>query len=745
MSEENEKIRVNPGYVLGQLSKAFKSRETHEDVAVRERAETKVDSWIRIFEGILTGALKVGSRTPVSGAPIWATLEVSKGGFATGRLLAGGSVMDHERDMLSGVPRDSSVTPRAALNSYFLTDQGINDLQEMLASGCYRVNVPEEAALLVVAWLLGQGDVDGARLVMDEIGPHLSDLRFYPVPDPQPLAERAFVELQDVGETRKNFEAIRPRIQLDKQREAIQIWMPLYDRAVALFAETVSGDWPCQHYPEGWTDRAKQLMNEYAAASMKHRLCSKPRQKKENFSILRQTLLKCIENPKKLSGRDVGRVRSILKSIEAKRGLPTSSKCRSLRASQLEKVARPTQFELAQVMIARLSALLQSQALERAEEVLYPIREQEAEKFGVPVAHRFPEPLRRKVMRCVSAPLETLVSSKLITSAESLAKVIPQISSEVHASTIIDPDLRRLFAALYKAFRRRRSLLLLDLSSQAKLTELPWVKVLQQYRSEADSREWAVQCLRQIVVVTLHGFPQQVFPNKLLQEFRALLDIAGLQVPIVDELAADIFVGKFSATFVEATQRSSAFMKDTLYGTYYDLAVEPSSPDELVKVCAQRAGVSLSGDWSVARNGMILEQEQILTTHNLAALFEVLDLKSVLEPEDLQGLAERCFTWICKRQQLDFGGDWHSKLIMLKNTAYAWRQMIFFLSMLPPEMVQKFLEWSQLHLSKQRQDFQTRFEPAMNGLRSSTHGQRLYEDSTAKRFLGWTIQKHWLL
>ena len=33
----------------------------------------------------------------------------------------------------------------------------------MLASGCYRVNVPEEGALFVVAWLLAHGDPDQAR------------------------------------------------------------------------------------------------------------------------------------------------------------------------------------------------------------------------------------------------------------------------------------------------------------------------------------------------------------------------------------------------------------------------------------------------------------------------------------------------------------------------------------------------------------------------------------------------------
>jgi hypothetical protein len=84
----------------------------------------------------------------------------------------------------------------------------------------------------------------------------------------------------------------------------------------------------------------------------------------------------------------------------------------------------------------------------------------------------------------------------------------------------------------------------------------------------------------------------------------------------------------------------------------------------------------------VARNGAIIEQEQILTTHNLAVLVDGLGLRDALEPR-LPELARRCFTWICWRQQLK-SADWRSRLHMVKNTAYAWRQMVFFLWLLGP-------------------------------------------------------------
>ena len=57
------------------------------------------------------------------------------------------------------------------------------------------------------------------------------------------------------------------------------------------------------------------------------------------------------------------------------------------------------------------------------------------------------------------------------------------MTSGLHAVGIADPLLRQLYAAIYRAFRRRRSLLLLDLQSQVRIEELPWVAAIDQFRS----------------------------------------------------------------------------------------------------------------------------------------------------------------------------------------------------------------------------------------------------------------------
>ncbi len=140
---------------------------------------------------------------------------------------------------------------------------------------------------------------------------------------------------------------------------------------------------------------------------------------------------------------------------------------------------------------------------------------------------------------------------------------------------------------------------------------------------------------------------------------------------------------------------------------------------------------------------MIIEQQQVLTTQNLAVLFDGLDLTDELHGH-LETLAQRCFKWICDRQQAN-SPTWHALLIMLKNTAYAWRQMVFYLALLPSGHVQQFLAWADDHLGKQPSDFQNRFQPALTGLQLAADGNSIGEEGTAPRFLGWTKERHWLL
>jgi hypothetical protein len=88
MTDQDDKLRVNPGYALGQLTKALSGKG--------ERAATRVTQWQRVIAGMLKGTLQFGSRTPVANTSPWVTLEVVCGGFATGSFAAAGSLRPHE-------------------------------------------------------------------------------------------------------------------------------------------------------------------------------------------------------------------------------------------------------------------------------------------------------------------------------------------------------------------------------------------------------------------------------------------------------------------------------------------------------------------------------------------------------------------------------------------------------------------------------------------------------------------------
>ena len=132
---------------------------------------------------------------------------------------------------------------------------------------------------------------------------------------------------------------------------------------------------------------------------------------------------------------------------------------------------------------------------------------------------------------------------------------------------------------------------------------------------------------------------------------------------------------------------------------------------------------------------------------NLAALFLDLNLADTLRDE-LGDMARQCFQWICKRHQMKIDA-WHAGLVMLKNTAYAWRQMVFFLALLSDRNVAEFLKWAEEHLNKHPDEYRNRFLPALKGLALAAEGGSIDSDSAreagVRRFLGWSKERHWLL
>lgn len=787
---EHGSLTASSGYAVWQLAKALETSESHVDAATRERARAKAGNWVKVLEGIFSGNIAVGSRQPLASVPAWATLEVITGGFATGKLLAGGEPLPHEIELAKRILPAEKDFDRAALNAYFLSESGFAELTVLLRSGCYDIQAPEEGALLVAAWLVETGHATQAHDLLDAIAPHFPQLRFFPRTTDSVVRSGTHVFLESVGEVKERLQRIEPNPRIMTERESIHIWTPLYDRLVDIFLETVKGElptivpdaggrwvspetqrfhikggWPCHFFSPDWKQRAESLLNEIDHARKTHHRCRRSYQKNDSFVRLYDHLRTCSDNPARLTGRDVGMIRLILARHIIKRGSPDSEKRRDIRAAQKAQTAGALHHEIAGVVLKRLATQPAAVGLDDFEIMVRPIDDSETSEKTVREGTKVPVSIVHKVARALCDTADVLVSKGIITSGETLARVIPQFTSGVRSQAFDDPLLRPLYAAIYRAFRRRRSLLLLNLESQVQIEELPWVAKMEFFRRKSvTERHVAWQTLKEMAITTLRAFPHAIVPNKLLQEFRALSKGAELNLPLVEELAADIFMGDFSPKFTEAAKQAVTLLNGSLYTRYFDIdcdAVQSlvdnktdehrwawfgkSKPEHtFATLCISRVKVDETKPWDVARNGMVIEQSQVLTTHNLAVLFQTFDLTKDLSA-DLSRMAMRCFQWICRRQQVK-SHKWHAKLIMLKNTAYAWRQMIFYLSQLSPADVGAFLDCARQHLSEQPEEFANRFGPALNGL-VLTFGNKPLDDSsaTARRFLGWTQTKHWLL
>lgn len=757
---------IGSGYGYFQLAKALTAQDSDSDPGVRARAAERVRRWQQVIAHAVDGTADYGSRTPFTNLPAWATPEVITGGFATGHLLAGGELTSFERNLAVSIPGIRPGTERRDLNVWYLTDDGVKDLQQRLARGDFHIGVPEESALPIVAWLLGQQRVEEARVLIETIAPFFDRLRFFPPPAQGGVPESAtVVHIIGAGEVRRLLNELPAQSQLALQKHVVDRRLPLYDAAVEMFLETYAEDWPCRHYPEGWHEQAAELSALFRTVEQ-----DDPRRagaSHDRVAELYVLLAACVNNPQALMGRQVGRIRQIVGDFVRKHGRPSSDAHRAHRAEQRRQLAAPAHHRIAQAVSARLAAYPSDAGIADFAALSEPLTAGEAHALGMPAATAIPVAIRRRLERCRCGTIAELVGCGLITSGDTLARVLPTLTAEIRSAGFADASLRRLYAETYRAFRRRRSLLLLNLQSQVALTELPWVAVFQGDRlPDAIAADAARQALVESAATTLSAFPHAIVPNKLLQEFIALANTAQIDLPFVREVAADIFMGEFSETFISAARRAAPVLADTLYARYYAidtdvLAELPGRPQEsarsrtwrekprgdaLAMLCAQRANAVL-GVWNPANNGTVIEQQQILTTQNLALLLHDLGVKLLLR-DRLSTIAHDCFVWLCARQQMRIERH-HARLVMLKNTAYAWRQMIFYLSLLDTSAQSSALAGIQAHFARQTESFRARFLPAMLGLRLAAAGQTLpqYEPASdgARVFLGWTTARHWLM
>ncbi|MEU4620888.1 hypothetical protein AB0G04_13045 [Actinoplanes sp. NPDC023801] len=750
MTENGDDIGL--GYPSGQLARAEADGNAE-----------KAGQWRAVLAGMLRGRLRIGSRTPVRGLPVWVTPEVIHGGFATGKAAASGPLSaaemeyarrhhleqsraeifghrldpirrDELRTLLDGHGADQHQTGQHRTGQH-PTDQHPTDQH-------WTVGLPEEAVLPVLAWLLRADDETAALALLAEVQPYSGLLCFTPRTAPGPAVAPELVWRATAGEAAGKLRSREPKPRIETMRDTLAVWNLYADRMLALWLASMRDGRVGVHTDVDWKREARALLDEYPLLARRHPPSRRHCGPKANLTVLREALTDVLD------GREWrrGMTQTVVDAMVRRRGTPGGTEHTALRARQAADAARPAHHVIAAAVAERLAALPQHTGIADTEPLLQPVPigpalvesalvkpalNGPALNGPVPVGAAarpvaVPDPIRAVVRRATAAPVEDLVAAGLVPSAEVLAGLVPRVTAQAVGAAYPDPDLSALMAANYLAFRNRRSLLLTDLESQARLEELPWVRAVAAHRAPGgDSRAAAAAALRRLGSLVLSAFPGTLLPNPMVRELTALSREADLGLPWVEELAADIFDGRFTAKFLYAAQRAGGLLAGTLYERYYriDYAAiagltvtgkrPPISPD-FAALCRTRAGVRARN--LPATNGMIIEQAQILTTHNLATL-----VTGAGATVDATAAARSCWATVERLAARPMA------LRTLKDIAYAWRQMIFFLSLGGADSVVEDLPERGL------------LAPAVAGLRTVLAG------GEARPLTGWTAGRHWLL
>lgn len=663
-------------YALAQWRTALTTAATTPDASVRAGAQRRMSSWLQVVDGIRSGRLRIGSRTPLRGLPAWVTPQVVRGGFATGVAAAGGDLTDAERAFADAV---GAPYGRAELFAALLTEDGMRHLWSVLDSGAYRVDVPEAAALLTVAWLVRRGDVGAAVRVLDAVRPFADRLRFVPLVPAAPY-DASLLWRETAGDVAAALRARKPAQRVVAMNAVLSAWNPYADALLEHWLATVVDGRVDARRPAGWTEAGTALLARFDALSAAHDVPRRHANPKENAATLRLALATAVAGTA-LPARVHGRLQGTVDAMVARRGAPGSARHRALREVQAADAARPTVAAVAHVVADRLASAPADAGLADTAPYLVPVTDREAAAHGVPAGADVPVVTGREVNRARAGTLDELLGSGLVPSAEVLADLAPAVTGQVLGEQYGDPALRTLVVQTYTAFRRRRTLLLLDLENQVRREELPWVAAIEgRGRTSSATRAATHGTFARLAGDALNYWPGTLLPNPLVAELTSLADAAGIALPLVEEIAADIFEGRFSRKFADAGDLASEVLAGRLYARYYGLPAPgegPTSPQEFSARCQERARTP-GHAWCTVCNGMVVEQAQVLTTHNLVALH----VAGVEPPGGWRRAAEVTLhrvLWL-----LDRLGDNRQPQRMLKDLAYAWRQWLFFLSLLDP-------------------------------------------------------------
>ncbi|KAI0565929.1 FHA domain containing protein [Gracilaria domingensis] len=602
----------------------------HCDDAARRHAE-KFQQWSECLHNIVNSVVRIGSRMTVRENPIFLTPEVLPGGFASGRLSAGGDLAPFEQELVDKNHLDVSASSsdykvqlhnvRKSLNKYFLSPKGLEELYDLLKSGRYHCLHPEEAALLVMVWMLERGDVQLARGLVSTIAPYFGDVRFYPHLSSAPQSLDLKCSLLTVGAFKRRISDMgvsKGSLTYAVNKLIVEDLAPSYDMLISLILAT---------YKKGAFDllpfEVRPSNNMVAAFKTLFRhfekvqgvydailhLAKQPRKELKQLGQSRNCgkllrIAKAFVESKKRRVMRIERTytQKILNQIRfiSRRGLPSvwtpgdSFRNGRLSLNELppklksfrERQRRTTQAEhklvsqdwkkLSMARISKMSTDDQT-GIDDVRPLTQPVAETEAELYGMKRGADVPSSILRMAEMLQKRTLNAMFEKELVPSMDVMAILLDQILGAAKAQCHGPVEMRRLYVSLIGAFRRRRSVLLQNYKAQVSVDQLPWFHRLEEVQREnADvNNRGNSELFCELVRICISKWPDVMMPNKMVT---ALDQIArdfsvstaqGSWIGLLPELAADIFMGEFTSKWCLHAALTKNMMTSSLYGKYY--------------------------------------------------------------------------------------------------------------------------------------------------------------------------------
>ncbi|MGR7002263.1 hypothetical protein ACU686_36650 [Yinghuangia aomiensis] len=460
------------------------------------------------------------------------------------------------------------------------------ELHAMLDHGRYHVAVPEEAALLTIAWLLRAGNRAEALALLDEIALYADRLRFLPRPSDTrcPTGPPCTARPWATCAPRSSARPPKPSGGGD-ERGALRCGTRTPTSSLAHWLETVDDDGPGAIRPAGWAERGRELLQRYdRLAAQRQAVLEAPQPEGESSAILRKALADTLGVTPGAPARTLSGVPPSPPHASPSRTACSGMPCRRWSRSAARPVrpstprcgpARPRTrrrrplHELARVLISRLANLRDDAGLPDTSMAAGAGRRRGSRSDGHPRGQPDPGQPAASGRACAGARRWPNWSSAASCRPRRYsAELVPQLVAATTALAYHDPALRTLTTAVYEGRSPSAGRCCCSTWSTRCVEELkPWVegRVSKYRRVSSDTAGNARAALTELGTLTVRVVPGTIDaePAAAGAGFAGAAGRCG--AVFTEELAADIFMGTFSAKFLRAAQAAGELLEGTLY------------------------------------------------------------------------------------------------------------------------------------------------------------------------------------